>query len=189
MEMKQGVCEAPMRYSAHCCALRAGHRGAHELSDGTEYFTSEFDSMDRYNVRREVTMPPYRPDPARPITTDGVREAIGPVYTTRALSALWGVTEATVGSRAKAGKVLRIKVQGKNLFPVFQFHGQHVRRDVLGVVDELRRCAVDPFTIAQWLQSPLADDPDDGTPLALLKAGRRAEALSAARRAAARWTA
>src|SRR5699024_9375336 len=50
MEMKQGVCEAPMRLSAHCCALRAGHRGAHELSDGTEYFTSEFDSMDRYNV-------------------------------------------------------------------------------------------------------------------------------------------
>lgn len=43
MKMKPGVCEAPMRHSGQRCALRSGHRGAHELNDDTEYFLSEYD--------------------------------------------------------------------------------------------------------------------------------------------------
>lgn len=112
---------------------------------------------------------------------------IGGVYSTRALMTLWGLTtRAAVSKRVTEGKVFALPVEGRNLFPVFQFDGDTVRADVLEVVCALR-AAVDPFTIAQWLQTPQADDPHGRTPLALLDQGQKEAVLTSARRAAARW--
>lgn len=123
-----------------------------------------------------------------PSTRGEFGELIGPVYSTQALMTLWGLTRAGVSKRAKEGKVLALAVEGRNLFPVFQFDGDAIRTDVLEVVGVLRE-GVDPFTIAQWLQTPQADDPEGRTPLNLLDMGQKEIVLAAARRASARWTA
>lgn len=113
---------------------------------------------------------------------------IGPVYSTGALEALWGVTRAAVSKKAKEGRLLVLKVERENLFPVFQLEGDRVRTDVMEVVGLLRE-AVDPFTIAQWLKTPQVDDPEGRTPLDLLDAGQNESVLAAASKAAARWAA
>lgn len=111
---------------------------------------------------------------------------IGPVYSTKALMAMWGVSRAAVSKKAKAAQLLALKVERENLFPVFQFHEGRVREDVMEVVGALRG-HVDPFTIAQWLRTPQAHDADNRTPLELLDAGKLDDVLSAARATAARW--
>lgn len=183
--MNREVCEVPMRYSGHRCVLRAGHRGAHELSNGTEYFMSDPETSADRVVRLHPVGSSSIHDLAKPLP--GIKHIIGPVYSTRALMNVLGLSRSTVSKKVKEGRILAIKVQGRNLFPVFQFDNDQVRSDVLKVVDELRECA-DPFTIALWLQTPIADDPKVRTPLAALNAGRHRVALHAARRAAARWS-
>ncbi|WP_152539185.1 hypothetical protein [Nesterenkonia sp. AN1] len=113
---------------------------------------------------------------------------IGPVYSTRALTELWSMTRAGVSKRAKEGRLLALKVEGENLFPLFQFDGAEVRRDVMELVQTLRE-AVDPFTIAQWLCTPQVDDDKKRTPVELLDEGEKEVALRAARRASNRWSA
>lgn len=123
-----------------------------------------------------------------PSTPGEFGQIIGPVYSTQALMTLWDLTRAAVSKRAKEGKVLTLPVEGRNLFPVFQFDRDAVREDVLEVVGVLRE-VVDPFTIAQWLQTPQADDPDGRTPMELLDIGQKEAVLTAARRTSARWAA
>lgn len=114
---------------------------------------------------------------------------IGPVYSTQALVALWDVTREAVSKKARGGRLLALKVEGANLFPLFQFHEDgEVRDDVMDVVGILRG-PVDPFTIAQWLRTPQVDDPNGRTPLELLDAGRVEDVHAAARAAATRWAA
>lgn len=185
--MKHGqFCEAPTRLGDERCALQSGHRGAHELDDGTEYFASAYDSS--CAARQKIGQATGASGPTGPFTPPGIHYVIGPVYSTRALMTMWGVSRSTVNKRVKEGQLLTLKVQGKNLFPAFQFTDQQVRPDVLKIVDELRSVA-DPFTIAQWLRTPMAEDPKARTPLSALDAGRRQVALKAARRAAVRWSA
>lgn len=188
MKMKQGVCEAPMRHSGDRCILRAEHRGAHELSDGTEYFMSDSGGNAASSRIWRTAGTAATPSPTKPFIPAGINPVIGPVYSTRALMTMWGVSRSTVSKKAREGRVLAIKVQGRNLFPEFQFDDGQVRPDVMKIVDELRECA-DPFTIALWLQTPMADDPKTRSPLVALNAGRHRVALNAARRAAARWSA
>lgn len=188
MRWKQGQdCEAPMLYGDPRCALPSGHRGAHQLDDGTEYFTSDYDTGVARRAVQQAVWNRQRPTHTEPFRQAGANGLIGPVYTTRALMTLMGVSRSTVNRRIKHDRILAIKVQGRNLFPVFQFDEHQVRTDVLKIVDVLRECA-DPFTIALWLQTPMADDPQVRTPLAALNAGRHRVALNAARRAAARWS-
>lgn len=185
MGMKLGqICEAPMLLGDEPCALPSGHRGAHQLDDGTEYFTSAHDGTVPQTVRGASSPA----TPAKAFRPAGIHYVIGPVYSTRAVMTMLRVSRSTVSKRVKDGQLLTLKVKGRSLFPAFQFADQQVRHDVLKIVDELRGVA-DPFTIAQWLKTPMADDPKVRTPLAALDAGRHQVALRAARRAAARWSA
>lgn len=112
---------------------------------------------------------------------------IGPVYSANALTKLWGITRQGVNKRLKAGQLFGLPVQGKSLFPVFQFDGKRVRKDVLNIVGILRASA-DPFTIAQWLRTPVSSA-EDRTPLELLDAGENDLVENLAKRNAARWSA
>lgn len=112
---------------------------------------------------------------------------IGPVYSTNALTKMWNITRQGVNKRVKEGRLLTLYVQGKNLFPTFQFDGKRVREDVLHIVD-LLRASSDPFTIAQWLRTPLVEA-EGRTPLELLDAGESAQAENLAKRSASRWSA
>lgn len=112
-------------------------------------------------------------------------ELIGPVYSTKALMKMWGMTRAGVSKRVSDGKLLALKVEGENLFPLFQFSGDEIRDDVLALARILRP-EVDPFTIAQWLLTPLSEF-DGRTTMQLLDEGNRNWAEQAAKRAARRW--
>ncbi|MGO1264943.1 hypothetical protein [Microbacterium sp.] len=113
-------------------------------------------------------------------------ELIGPVYSTKALSAMWGgMSRAGVSKRVSEGKLLALKVERENLFPLFQFQGTEIREDVIALVRILRPEA-DPFTIAQWLVAPL-EDCGGRSAIELLDAGDRASADKAAKKAARRW--
>ncbi|QOK22800.1 hypothetical protein IGS73_17490 [Janibacter indicus] len=181
-------CEAPMLYGVARCAQPSGHRGAHQLEDGTEYFTSDYDTGAACEAIRQGEINRERRLNAEAFQPSGMNVLIGPVHTTRAVMNLMGISRSTVIKRSKDGQVLTIKVKGRNLFPAFQFDDDQVRPDILKIVDALRQCA-DPTTIALWLQTPIADDAKARTPLAALNAGRHRVALNAARRAAGRWSA
>lgn len=111
---------------------------------------------------------------------------IGPVYSTRALTAMWGITRAAVSKRVRDGRLLALKVEGENLFPLFQFDGTRIRGDVIDLVNQLKP-VTDPFTIAQWLRTPLSDH-DGLTAIELLDSDPDT-ARTAAEHAAARWSA
>ncbi|GAA4360960.1 hypothetical protein [Paeniglutamicibacter cryotolerans] len=113
---------------------------------------------------------------------------IGPVYSTKALQAMWDISREAVSKKARSGKLLALKVDGENLFPVFQFRGNEVRADVRDIVKVLRESA-DPFTVAQWLRTPQDDDAQKRTPLSQLDEGCFEVVKSSATRAAARWSA
>lgn len=113
---------------------------------------------------------------------------IGPVYSTRALTSLWRVSREAVSKRARNGGLLVLKVEGENLFPVFQFDGAEVRQDVMAVVKAFGE-HVDPFTIAQWLNTRQVSDGARRTPIEMLDSGAFNEVVSAARVASARWAA
>lgn len=112
-------------------------------------------------------------------------DLVGPVYSTKALTKMWGITRAAVSKKAATGKLLALKVEGENLFPLFQFKGAEIRDDVITLVHILR-AEVDPFTIAQWLLAPL-EECGGRTAIELLDAGERDAAETAANRAARRW--
>lgn len=181
------VCEAPIPHGDPKCALPPGHRGAHQLEDGTEYFASDYDTFAALRAIRHKEWNRQRRTNGEAFQPSGINVLIGPVYTTRAVMRLLGVSRSTVNNRAKEGKILTIRVPGGNLFPAFQFDDHQVRPDILKILDELRGCA-DPVTVALWLQTPMANDAKARTPLAALNAGRHRVALNAARRAAARWS-
>lgn len=115
-------------------------------------------------------------------------QLIGPVYTTKALATMWNITRAAISKKAKAGNLLTLKVAGENLVPVFQFHGREVRAEVQDLVSTLQPVS-DPFTIAAWLRTPLADEPNGRTPLQLLDDGEQHAAQQEAARVRADWAA
>lgn len=125
---------------------------------------------------------------ARPFPSEQgeIRALIGPVYSTRALTTLWGVTRSAIGYRTRNGQLLALQVKGRNLFPLFQFgHGYEVRADVIEVVNVLREAA-DPLTIARWLRTPHDEDLEGRSPLEILDAGGTDEVMQAARLEASR---
>lgn len=112
---------------------------------------------------------------------------IGPVYSTKALMTMWKITRQGVSKRVREGRLFVLTVQGRTLFPAFQFDGKRVREDVLHLVGILHASA-DPFTVAQWLRTPLVEA-GDRTPLELLDAGEKALAENLAKRNVSRWSA
>jgi hypothetical protein len=112
---------------------------------------------------------------------------IGPVYSTNALMTMWGITRRGVNKLVADERLFALSVRKRNLFPEFQFAGNRVRDDVLHIVNLLRTSS-DPFTIAQWLRTPLVEA-EDRTPLELLDAGETALVEDSAKGVASRWSA
>lgn len=112
---------------------------------------------------------------------------IGPVYSTKALMTMWGITRQGVSKRVREGRLFVLTVQGRTLFPAFQFNGKRVREDVLRIADILRVSA-DAFTIAQWMRTPLVEA-GDRTPIELLDADETGLVDNLAKRSASRWSA
>ena len=123
-----------------------------------------------------------------PRSTEGpLGRIIGPVYSTKALTAMWGITRQAVSKKAFEGRVFALKAHRRNLFPEFQFDGKRVREDVLQTVSLLRP-SVDPFSIAQSLRTPLTAA-ECRTPLELLDSGEGHQVENRAKRNAARLSA
>ncbi|SDS21750.1 Protein of unknown function [Brevibacterium sandarakinum] len=120
-----------------------------------------------------------------PRTAGEFGRIVGPLYTTKALTVMWNIGRAAISKRVAENKLLALKVEGDNLFPIFQFDGKMIRDDVMEIV-QILRASVDPFTIAQWLRTPVLEL-DDQTPLDLLDVGNKAAAVRIAKRTAARW--
>lgn len=166
---------------------RDADRRADEILESVRRRLSEVPAADLGNVKdakalgsRMVAMVPRS-------TGGPFGRIVGPVYSTNALTTMWGITRQGVSKRVSDGRLFALHVQGRNLFPAFQFDGKRIRKDVMSVVD-LLRASSDPFTIAQWIRTPLADA-DDRTPLELLDAGESALVENLAKRNASRWSA
>lgn len=159
-------------------AILQGLRARLEAMPDTRF--SEIDDPDAVSDQMALMVPEPKLSP--------YGQLIGPVYSTKVLTAMWDVTRAAISKKAKAGNLLTLKIAGKNLFPIFQFDDREVRSDVLSLVNALQP-ATDPFTIAAWLRTPLADDPSGRSPLMLLDDGEIAVAHRAAARVAAGWAA
>ena len=114
---------------------------------------------------------------------------IGPVYSTKALEAMWSVTRAAVSKKVRDKRIFALKVSGASIFPLFQFDGIDVRQDILEVVRLLEDVGIDNWTIAAWLRTPVASDEAGRTPIGLLDAGQSEVVTVAARRLGERWAA
>ena len=124
-----------------------------------------------------------------PPTPGEFADLIGPVYSTKALESLWGITRAGVSKKARTGQLLALKVDGQNVFPLFQFDGARVRTEVVGTARLMQERGADAWSVAAWLCTPLADDGQGRTPLDLLSAGDVAAVQGHARATAERWAA
>jgi hypothetical protein len=113
------------------------------------------------------------------MTENELAKRVGPVYSPQAL--------AKMGIHPDRTELLILSVQDQDLYPVFQFEGHRVRRDVIDIVRILAE-AVDPWTIALWLRTPMVRDPDRRTFLELLDAGEVDVVTAQARDAASRWS-
>jgi hypothetical protein len=117
-------------------------------------------------------------------------DLVGPVYSTRALEQMWGVSRAAISKRATSGTLFALKVEGVNVFPLFQFDGHEVRRDVVEITREMARSGVDPFTIAAWMRTPLPVSSDamaSSSPVDMVAQGRAEIVWEAARQVADAW--
>jgi hypothetical protein len=113
------------------------------------------------------------------MTENELAKRVGPVYSRAAL-------EKMKIDPAKTA-LLTVAVEGQEFYPVLQFNGRNVRQDVLGIVDILAEAA-DSWTIAVWLRTPMAGDPQGRTFLELLDAGEFEVVVAHARDAAGRWS-
>jgi len=110
---------------------------------------------------------------------------VGPCYTVASFGRTVGVSEAAVLDAATERRVLRLMAaDGVDLFPVFQVRDGHVHPQLHSVLEVLRSGVDDPWTWAQWLNTPLDDDI---TQIEHLWAGHLSEVLRDARHDARAW--
>lgn len=123
-----------------------------------------------------------------PDTSDTYGNLIGPVYSTKALEAMWGISRQAISKKVAARQLIGLKVGGNMLYPVFQFDGKRVREDVREIA-QLLLGSVDPFTVAQWFMTPCHDDPNGRTYLQMLDQNELNDVRDHAIAAASRWAA
>lgn len=112
-------------------------------------------------------------------------QIIGPVYSTQVLMVMWQIDVVDVARLSANYDLLALKVQGEYLCPQFQFDGSAVRADIMAIVKILRSSA-DPFTIAQWLRTPIVEAGCQ-TPIDMLDSGERRAVELLAMGNANRW--
>lgn len=110
---------------------------------------------------------------------------IGPVYSTKVLMAMWQIDDVDIVRLSTNDELLALKVQEEYLCPQFQFEGSTVRADVMAIV-KILRSSTDPFTIAQWLRTPIVGAGCQ-TPIDMLDSGERRAVELLAMGNADRW--
>ncbi|MDR1387012.1 MAG: hypothetical protein LBJ44_05385 [Propionibacteriaceae bacterium] len=124
---------------------------------------------------------------ALPQTDSPWAEALGPVYTTRSLIGLLGVTRQAISQAAQSGAILRLITSDQvAVYPAFQFDRHGARLPGLApVLNRLAQGSPDPYVWALWLNSP---DHDGLTWADRLRLGQLSEALEQAELAARAWS-
>lgn len=113
---------------------------------------------------------------------------IGPVYSTRALETMWGITRVAVSKRVRSSQLFALKIEGQNVFPLFQFDQDQVRSEVVAVAHRMLSPSADPWAVAAWLCTSDSSDPRGGTFLELLRSPAEAvRVMSTAISTAERW--
>lgn len=117
-------------------------------------------------------------------------EIVGPCYTTASIARALGWTEAKVNEAAASLALLRLTTSdGVDLYPAFQVQDGEPQRDLADVLRVLRTGVDDPWTWAQWLNTPLADEDGVEQPANVerLREGQLADVLLEAEHDAAAW--
>lgn len=89
-------------------------------------------------------------------------ELVGPFLRSEGVQARLGITRQAVSAKAARRRLLRtITSDGKHLYPLWQFDGDHLVAGLAEVLALFPEHAVDGWTLAAWLRTP---DPDLGEP-------------------------
>lgn len=84
---------------------------------------------------------------------------VGPCYTATSLARALGWTESKVNEAADSLALLRLTTaDGVELYPAFQIQDGEPLRGLAKVLRVLRTGVNDPWTWAQWLNTPLSDE-------------------------------
>jgi hypothetical protein len=119
-------------------------------------------------------------------------EIIGPSYTSGTLQRELGVGRGAVSKAVSELRVLRLVTSdGVTLYPAFQVRGGKLVPGLREVLTVLRSGLDDPWTWAQWLNTPLRDDRGEILPRNIdrLAVGDLDGVLNDARHDAAAWAA
>lgn len=85
-------------------------------------------------------------------------DIVGPCYTVRTLSNVLGVSRQEVMDAAASLQLLRLRTaDGVDLFPAFQVRSGRLHPGKPSVLAVLRSGIDDPWTWAEWLNSPGCD--------------------------------
>lgn len=117
-------------------------------------------------------------------------DIVGPCYTSASLARTLGWTESKVTEAAESLALLRLTTSdGVDLYPAFQVQDGEPQRDLADVLRVLRTGVDDPWTWAQWLNTPLADEDGVEQPsnIQRLREGQLADVLLEAEHDAAAW--
>jgi hypothetical protein len=129
----------------------------------------------------------HRMTSAVEITWSPWQEVIGPVYTTKGVCKLLGITRQAVHQLVQKRALLRLVTDDKvSVYPAFQFaEGGRRLPGLKQVLDALAKGIDDEWTWAQWLNSAAEDAP---SAVELMWAGRIDEVLAEAVSDALRWS-
>jgi hypothetical protein len=117
-------------------------------------------------------------------------DIIGPSYTSASLARTLGWTTAEVAEAAESLTLLKLTTSdGVELYPAFQVHDGELQRDLADVLRVLRTGVDDPWTWAQWLNTPLTaeDGVEQPANIERLREGQLADVLLEAKHDAAAW--
>lgn len=126
------------------------------------------------------------------VTKSPWADIVGPCYTSGSLQRELGVERGAVSRAVKEFRALRLPTaDGRNLYPAFQVRNRQLVPGLKEVLTVLQSGIDDPWTWAQWLNIPLADENGEDQPRAidLLANGDLETVLVEARHDAAAWAA
>lgn len=117
-------------------------------------------------------------------------DIVGPCYTTASLARTLRWTTAEIAEAAESLTLLKLTTSdGVELYPAFQIWDGRPASDLADVLRVLRSGVDDPWTWAQWLNTPLTDEDGVEQPANIerLREGQLADVLVEAEHDAAAW--
>jgi hypothetical protein len=114
-------------------------------------------------------------------------DIVGPCFGTASLATELGVSRSAVSRAARELRLLRLPTPERvMLYPAFQLHQGSPVAGLQQVLQALRQGVADPWTWAQWLNTPLAHRASN---IQRLRDGQQEDVLRLARQDAAAWAA